>query len=42
MSGKFIEYEIDNMKENTKIYLIKGSRQKNKRVSLNKNYDQFK
>ena len=42
MSGNIIEYEIDNMDENKKNYLLKGSKQKNKRILLDENYEQSK
>ena len=41
-SEKFIEYDIDNMEKKNEIYLIKGSKQKNKRILLDENYEQSK
>ena len=41
-NGKFIEYDIDDNEKRNEIYLIKGSKRKNKRVSLYENYEQNK
>ena len=41
-NGKFIEYDIDDNEKRNEIYLIKGSKRKNKRVSLDENYEQNK